>query len=253
MRAKAFTLIELLIVVAIIAILAAIATPNFLEAQIRSKVARTQNDLRTQAVALEAFCVDHNTYTRDSDSSLDVKDHPGVDVCNPYNPEWVKYANGAIQLTTPVAYMSSLLSDPFAPGGTVAVSGGAAVGYRIASGSWSYASPADNPDDNQGSAEVFAEMGRRSCYALIGVGPDQNRARMGYKCFPFMPANATNETPVGGVNSKGQPIFWCNYDATNGTKSVGDIYRFGGSWQDGRFLMDGVIIGSQAPVGGTTW
>ena len=47
-----FTLIELLIVVAIIAILAAIAVPNFLEAQVRAKVSRTKNDLRTQATAM---------------------------------------------------------------------------------------------------------------------------------------------------------------------------------------------------------
>ena len=49
----AFTLIELLIVVAIIAILAAIAVPNFLEAQVRAKVSRARADMQTITTALE--------------------------------------------------------------------------------------------------------------------------------------------------------------------------------------------------------
>ena len=55
---KAFTLIELLIVIAIIAILALIAIPNFIESQIRSKVARVQSDMRSVATAIEACFVD---------------------------------------------------------------------------------------------------------------------------------------------------------------------------------------------------
>ena len=55
-----FTLIELLIVVAIIAILAAIAVPNFLEAQARSKVSRIKADMRTVGTAIETYRVDYN-------------------------------------------------------------------------------------------------------------------------------------------------------------------------------------------------
>jgi len=51
---RAFTLIELLIVVAIIAVLAAIAVPNFLESQTRAKVSRAKSDMRAVATALLA-------------------------------------------------------------------------------------------------------------------------------------------------------------------------------------------------------
>lgn len=58
----AFTMIELLVVVAIIAILAAIAVPNFLEAQVRSKVSRTMQDMSTVRTAVQAYYADAEAY-----------------------------------------------------------------------------------------------------------------------------------------------------------------------------------------------
>lgn len=95
---KAFTLIELLIVVAIIGILAAIAVPNFINAQTRASLARVQSDLRAVETALEAYRVDNNAYpypfTRPANRLINVR-----------------------ELTTPVSYMPGLngMDDPFKP------------------------------------------------------------------------------------------------------------------------------------------
>jgi len=91
---RGFTLIELLIVVAIIAILAAIAVPNFLEAQTRAKVARTQTDQRTIAIALEMYFVDENNYP-------------------PRNSKMSAPKFWQRQLTSPVAYLCGCFSDCF--------------------------------------------------------------------------------------------------------------------------------------------
>ncbi|MBX7246976.1 MAG: type II secretion system protein GspG, partial [Candidatus Sumerlaeaceae bacterium] len=100
---RGFTLIELLIVVAIIAILAAIAVPNFLEAQTRSKVSRTQSDLRSLATALEAYRVDNNGYP-----TVGTPAFPSpLDALTPF-------AFRLKPLTTPLSYISSLPNDPFA-------------------------------------------------------------------------------------------------------------------------------------------
>ena len=124
---KAFTLIELLIVVAIIGILAAIAVPNFLNAQIRAKVSRTYSDLRM---------IETQNTIRQTDVGLwliDGNDSGPPEKCRFLLPgkTWgnapaaskrvgigVNHFNGQIyaELTSPISYMNNIPTDPFIPG-----------------------------------------------------------------------------------------------------------------------------------------
>ena len=58
--------------VAIIAILAVIAVPNFLEAQTRSRISRSMSDMRSIGMACEAYHVDHNRYIYGTVSAGDI-------------------------------------------------------------------------------------------------------------------------------------------------------------------------------------
>lgn len=61
-KERGFTIVELLVVVVIIGIVAAIAIPNLLAAIDRSRQKRTMSDMRTIATAIEAYAVDHGFY-----------------------------------------------------------------------------------------------------------------------------------------------------------------------------------------------
>ena len=61
-KGKGFTLIELMVVIAIILILALIAIPAYRNMQIRAKRSRAMADLKTIATALEAFYTDWGKY-----------------------------------------------------------------------------------------------------------------------------------------------------------------------------------------------
>lgn len=111
----AFTLIELLIVVAIIAILAAIAVPNFLEAQTRAKVSRVTTDMRTLATALETYRLDNTGYPE----YAVIITPPGTTVQDPavvHGPDYFECFSRVpgLCITTPISYMNAIAPDLFA-------------------------------------------------------------------------------------------------------------------------------------------
>jgi prepilin-type N-terminal cleavage/methylation domain-containing protein len=59
-RRGGFTLVEIMIVVAIIALLAAIAVPGFLRARKRSQASRILNDLRLIDAAVDQYAIETN-------------------------------------------------------------------------------------------------------------------------------------------------------------------------------------------------
>jgi prepilin-type N-terminal cleavage/methylation domain-containing protein len=68
---KGFTLVEIMIVVAIIALLAAIAVPGFLRARKRSQASRILNDLRLIDSAVDQYAIETGRKTGDPVSTAD--------------------------------------------------------------------------------------------------------------------------------------------------------------------------------------
>lgn len=66
MKKNAFTLVELLVVMAIIGVLVTLVAASFRSAQLRGRDAERKSDLRNIANSLELFLSDHGKYPADS-------------------------------------------------------------------------------------------------------------------------------------------------------------------------------------------
>ncbi|MFH2019725.1 MAG: type II secretion system protein [bacterium] len=69
-KKEGFTLVELLIVMAILGILATLGISNFQTARVKARDAKRKSDLQTVAKSLEAYVNDHSAYPLSSDGEI---------------------------------------------------------------------------------------------------------------------------------------------------------------------------------------
>jgi len=200
-RHKAFTLIELLIVVAIIAILAAIAVPNLLQAQVRAKVSRILSDLRTNAVAIEAYAIEWHQVMPCMGEPDSFRDYNlWIESRNPYLS-----GGQARRLTSPVAYLSEVTYDVF--------NEGYRNSYTLEFISFGYVFYGNDVLQQGNPVGQIGQTypGKKWSWMLQSCGPD-----LYYNEGPN-PGNPDNWKPqnggLGGI-----------YDPTNGAVAAGDIY-----------------------------
>ncbi|MFH0794034.1 MAG: prepilin-type N-terminal cleavage/methylation domain-containing protein [bacterium] len=206
LKAHGFTLIELLVVVAIISILASIAVPNFLDAQVRAKVARVQADMRSLSVAVESYAVDHTSYP--------YRQSPLIGGARQPVPPLTTRIEQMSKMTSPLSYITSLPTDIFDIGNRPPVN---LIDYYDPEQTRTFVAGANFQSINT--------TPNNNDYLLVSVGPDG---------FLGLTGGSPLGYPREGIFTRGS--LYNVYDPTNGTIHPANIFRFRGQENPWRVL-----------------
>jgi len=212
---KGFSLIELLIVIAIISTITAIVVPNLMSANIRAKVSGVKADMGSIAIALEDYKVDHGEYPRDSRFSRstsyasDIIAQPnqafdgknGSDNGNDaIGLGYLIYAKAGFEPT----YLKRIAGDPFNESGKEdwdGTSGAHNHHYLYYTGKW---------NSDTGTFGECTSSDSPQYWALVSWGPDQDK-------------DITNYVSARAAVITGTK----RYDSDSGITSDGDIVIMG--------------------------
>ncbi len=179
-KKRGFTLIELLIVIAIILILISIALPNFIEVQMRAKVAKATGDIKSISMAMESYNLDRKTYPDDC----------------------ITGSLGCMQITTPIRYIGQIPQDPFGEhrnggGNWEGLAGQARAYYPVGTGVNPETALARKFTGIQINAPPF-----REAYIIYSSGPTQREPGGSTEPFPIS-GRWTIYSPTNGTMSYG--------------------------------------------------
>jgi type II secretion system protein G len=122
-RRQGFTLIEILIVVVIIGILAAIAIPKFTNTTAKANIAAVRSDLHNLATAQESYFYEHAAYASTA-ALLNTSPSPGVTVtiveATPTGWSATAVHPAAVPVTCAIFYGSASVVAPATAAGQIA-------------------------------------------------------------------------------------------------------------------------------------
>mgnify|MGYP006303818937 CR=1 FL=1 len=202
-RACGFTLVELLVVVAIISLLVTMAVPNYLDAQTRAKATVVAADQKVLGDAILMYCLDNGTWPPHLDG--DRSQHRFM--------------------TSPIAYISEPVRDKFQEGTLARWRNG----YEESVGMLHAEPHAIQHEKYKRTEPEFYNRTKNAAFFIWSFGPDQ-RHDDGTDVVRFDITNGVGSAgdiirPVDGMYMKMYPYTCSTYEEQNRMQEQNDIVQ----------------------------